>query len=72
MIDIYSDEEMPYDVNFRQGGYLQKLEASVDNVKKAVKSFDRHKHEGRELRKRGDLVRQNLIDFLKYRRGLRM
>ncbi|KIK70596.1 hypothetical protein GYMLUDRAFT_65816 [Collybiopsis luxurians FD-317 M1] len=70
LIDIYSDETLPYDVNFRQGGMLQALVASVEGVRKAVKSIDRKKPGGRELWRRGDEVRENLIAFIQYRRAL--
>ncbi|KAF9055965.1 armadillo-type protein [Panaeolus papilionaceus] len=71
IIDIYSDEELPYDINFRQGAYVNRLVDSVDGVRKAVKGIDRHKAGGRELRRRGDEVRDNLIAFIQYRRNLR-
>jgi hypothetical protein len=48
------------------------LVSSVDGVKKAVKAIDRRKEGGRELRRRGDEVRENLIDFIQYRRDLRL
>ncbi|KIL71572.1 hypothetical protein M378DRAFT_6294 [Amanita muscaria Koide BX008] len=72
LIDIYSDENMPYDVNFRQGGYLQRLVASVEGVRKVVKGIDRRKGSGRELKRRGEEVRDNLIAFIKYRRNLNL
>jgi len=72
LIDIYSDETLPYDVNFRQEGFLQALVSSVDGVRKAVKGIDRHKEGGRDLRLRGDEVRRNLIAFIQYRRDLRL
>ncbi|KAL0951711.1 hypothetical protein HGRIS_008386 [Hohenbuehelia grisea] len=72
LIDIYSDENMPYDVNFRSGGYLQKLDASIDGFKKAVKAIDRKKEGGLDLRRRGDEVGQNLLAFVNYRRALRL
>ncbi|PPQ64078.1 hypothetical protein CVT24_008891 [Panaeolus cyanescens] len=71
IIDIYSDEGLPYDINFRQGKYVERLVDSVDGVRKAVKGIDRHKLGGRELRRRGDEVRDNLIAFIQYRRSLR-
>jgi hypothetical protein len=70
LIDIYSDEGAPYDTNFRTGGFLKRLEASVDGVKKAVRAIDRRKEGGRELRRRGEEVRDNLVAFIEYRRGL--
>ena len=45
---------------------------SVDGVKKAVKAIDRRKEGGRELRRRGDEVKENLVDFIQYRRDLRL
>ncbi|KAF7972187.1 hypothetical protein HWV62_18774 [Athelia sp. TMB] len=70
LIDIYSDENMPYDVNFRTGGYIERLTAHLEVFKKAVKAIDRRKEGGRDLRKRGEEVRDNLIDFIGYRKGL--
>ncbi|KAJ7916498.1 hypothetical protein B0H13DRAFT_363355 [Mycena leptocephala] len=70
LIDIYSDEGAPYDTNFRTGGFLERLVASVDGVKKAVRAIDRRKEGGRELRRRGEEVRDNLVAFIEYRRGL--
>jgi len=68
LIDIYSDESMAYDVNFRTGGFLDRLVASIDGVKKTVRAIDRRKE--RELRRRGEEVRDNLVDFVQYRRHL--
>ncbi|KAG6830892.1 hypothetical protein H0H92_014043 [Tricholoma furcatifolium] len=65
LIDIYSDEEMPYDINFRQGGYLARLASSVDGVKKAVRGIDRRKEGGKDLRLRGEEVRDNLVAFIR-------
>lgn len=70
LIDIYSDETTPYDVNFRQGNYLDTLTGSVEAVRKAVKGIDRKKEGGRELKLRGEEVRDNLVAFIKYRRRL--
>ncbi|KAJ7119418.1 ARM repeat-containing protein [Mycena epipterygia] len=72
LIDIYSDEGSPYDGNFRTGGFLARLAASIDGVKKAVRAIDRRKEGGRELRRRGEEVRDNLVAFVEYRRGLRL
>ncbi|KAF8910080.1 armadillo-type protein [Gymnopilus junonius] len=72
LIDIYSDETLPYDVNFRQGNYIEKLSSSVDSFKAAVKSIDRRKDGGNDLRRRGDEVRENLVDFIQYRKDLRL
>ncbi|KAI0354660.1 ARM repeat-containing protein [Trametes cingulata] len=70
LIDIYSDETLPYDVNFRQGRYLDALVQSVEGVRKVVRSIDRKRE--RELRLRGEEVRDNLVAFIQYRRGLRL
>ncbi|KAJ6510364.1 armadillo-type protein [Mycena sanguinolenta] len=72
LIDIYSDEGAPWDANFRSGGYLEKLAGAVDGVKKAVRAIDRRKEGGRELRRRGEEVRDNLVAFVEYRRQLRL
>ena len=72
LIDIYSDEDMPYDINFRRGGFLTKLTASVEEVKKAVRAIDRKEDGGRALRRRGEEVRDNLVAFIQYRRDLRL
>ena len=68
LIDIFSDETLPYDVNFRQGRYLDALVRSVEGVRRAVRGIDRKKE--RELRVRGEEVRDNLVAFIQYRRGL--
>lgn len=69
LIDIYSDENLPYDINFRQGNFVQRLVDSVDGVRKAVRAIDRRKE--RDLKLRGEEMRDNLIGFIKYRRALR-
>lgn len=61
---------MPYDINFREGGYLERLRSSVDGVKKAVKAIDRRTEGGRALRLRGEEVRDNLAAFIQYRKQL--
>lgn len=72
LIDIYSDETLPYDVNFRQAGYLNVLAQSVNSIKTAVKAVDRRKEGGKELRRRGEEVYENLGDFVQYRKDLRL
>ncbi|TFK77473.1 ARM repeat-containing protein [Pluteus cervinus] len=72
LVDIFSDENMPYDINFRRGGYLERLAGSVEGIKKAVKGIDRKKEGGRELRRRGEEVRDNLVAFIKYRQQLKL
>ncbi|KAH7914731.1 ARM repeat-containing protein [Hygrophoropsis aurantiaca] len=68
LIDIYSDENMPYDVNFREGRFEDRLADSIDGVKKAVRAIDKRKE--RDLRIRGEEIRDNLIAFVSYRREL--
>ena len=70
LIDIFSDENMPYDINFREGRYLERLQSSVDGVKKAVKAINRWEDGGRDLRRRGEEVRDNLMAFIEYRKRL--
>ena len=70
LIDIYSDETVPYDIVFRQGGYLQALTTAVEPVRKVVRGIDRKRE--RDLRRRGEEVRDNLIAFIEYRRALRL
>jgi hypothetical protein len=72
LIDIYSDENMPYDINFRQGKFIDRLASNVDGLKKIVRTIDRRKEGGKELRRRGDEVRENLVAFIQYRRDLRL
>ena len=74
IIDIFSDENAPWDVNFRRGKWENLLAQSVDGVRKAVKSIDKRKggEDGRELRRRGEEVLENLVAFVKYRRRLRL
>ncbi|KAJ8596260.1 ARM repeat-containing protein [Rhizopogon salebrosus TDB-379] len=69
LIDIYSDENLPYDINFRQGNFVQHLVDSVDGVRKAVRAIDRRKE--RDLKLRGEEMRDNLVAFIKYRKALR-
>ena len=70
LIDIYSDENLPYDVNFRQGHFVEKLAASVDGIRKAVKAIDRRKEGGSELRRHGEEVQENFQAFIQYRNDL--
>lgn len=72
LIDIFSDEASPWDVNFRQGKWETILFGSISGVKKAVKAIDRRKEGGKELRRRGDEVVENLVAFVKYRKDLRL
>ncbi|KAI0082315.1 ARM repeat-containing protein [Panus rudis PR-1116 ss-1] len=70
LIDIYSDETLPYDVNFRQGNYVDLLAANVEPLRKVVRSIDRKRE--RDLKLRGEEIRDNLVAFVQYRRGLRL
>lgn len=64
---------MPYDINFREGGYLGKLAGSgIEGVRKAIKAVNRKSEGGRELRARGEEILGNLRDFVKYRKGLKL
>ncbi|KAI0756410.1 ARM repeat-containing protein [Daedaleopsis nitida] len=63
LIDVYSDETLPYDVNFRQGRYLDALVQSVEGVRRAVRA---------RTSRSGEEVRDNLVAFIQYRRGLRL
>ncbi|KAH7886017.1 ARM repeat-containing protein [Phlebopus sp. FC_14] len=69
LIDIYSDETLPYDTNYQEGNMNERLVESVEGVRKVVRAIDRKKE--RELKMRGEDVRDNLVAFIKYRRGLR-
>ncbi|KIK99485.1 hypothetical protein PAXRUDRAFT_787973 [Paxillus rubicundulus Ve08.2h10] len=68
LIDIYSDERLPYDINFTNGKFYERLVESAEGVKKLVRTIDRRKE--RDLKLRGEEVRDNLVAFIKYRRGL--
>ncbi|KAA1467810.1 ARM repeat-containing protein [Dentipellis sp. KUC8613] len=72
LIDIYSDEDKPYDVNFRQGQYLETLTLAVEGVRKAVKGIDKKREGGRDLWRHGGELRDNLVEFIKYRRALKL
>jgi hypothetical protein len=72
LIDIYSDERLPYDVNFRTQGFLQRLAGAVDGVKRAAKAVDRKQSGGRDLKARAEETRDNLVAFIRYRRGLKL
>jgi hypothetical protein len=67
IIDIYSDENVPYDVNFRQSGRLADLKALLLPFRSLVRSIDRRNPGGRELRQRGDEILINLRAFIQYR-----
>lgn len=70
LIDIFADERAPAEANFRAGNVLASLAGAVEDVRRAVKGIDRRKEGGRELRRHGEEVRDNLIAFVRYRRAL--
>ncbi|KAF8527379.1 ARM repeat-containing protein [Hysterangium stoloniferum] len=72
LIDIYSDEAAPYDVNFRQNKWVEALERALPGLRKLVRGIDRRKPGGMELRSRGDEVVTNLAAFIKYRKALKL
>lgn len=61
---------MPYDINFRQGKFIDRLASNVEGFKKIVRTIDRRKEGGNDLKRRGDEVRENLVAFIQYRRNL--
>lgn len=69
LIDIYSDERLPYDVNFREGRFEERLAQGVEGIRKAVRAINRKTET--DLRLRGEEVRDNLTAFIKYRKELR-
>ena len=72
LIDIFADERAPAEANFHAGNVLEALAGAVEDVRRAVKGIDRKKVGGRELRRHGEEVRDNLIAFVRYRRALRV
>ncbi|KAF8274277.1 ARM repeat-containing protein [Lactarius quietus] len=72
LIDIFADERAPAEANFRAGNVLAALAGAVEDVRRAVKGIDRKKDGGRELRRHGEEVRDNLIAFVRYRRALKV
>jgi len=72
LIDIYSDETVSYDINFRENNILGKLIDAVEPIRKLVRGINKRKSGGIELKRRGEEVRDNLVEFIKYRRGLRL
>jgi len=63
---------MPYDVNFRENNILGRLVDAVEPIRKLVRGLSKKKPGGIELKWRGEEVRDNLVDFIKYRRSLRL
>jgi hypothetical protein len=72
LIDIFADERAPAEANFRAGNVLAALEGAVEGVRRVVKAIDRKKKGGRELRRRGEEVRDNLVAFIRYRKSLKV
>lgn len=72
LIDIFADEGAPAEANFRAGNVLAALAGAVEDVRRAVKSIDRKKEGGKELKRHGEEVRDNLIAFVRYRRALKV
>ena len=72
LIDIFADERAPAEANFRTGNVLAALEAAVEDVRRAVKSINRKREGGRELRRHGEEVRDNLVAFVRYRKSLKV
>jgi hypothetical protein len=72
LIDIFADEGAPAEANFRSGNVLEALAGAVEPVRRAVKGIDRKKEGGRELRRHGEEVRDNLVAFVRYRRSLKV
>ncbi|KAF8506519.1 ARM repeat-containing protein [Russula emetica] len=72
LIDIFADERAPTEANFRACNVLEALAGAVEGVRRAVKGIDRKKEGGRELRRHGEEVRDNLVAFVRYRRSLKV
>ena len=72
LIDIFADEGAPAEANFRAGNVLAALEGAVDDVRRAVKGIGRKKEGGRELKRHGEEVRDNLVAFVRYRKSLKV
>lgn len=72
LIDIFADERAPAEANFRAGNVLAALAGAVEDVRRAVKGINRKKEGGRELKRHGEEVRDNLIAFVRYRRALKV
>ena len=72
LIDIFADERALTEANFRACNVLEALAGSMEGVRRAVKGIDRKKEGGRELRRHGEEVRDNLVAFVRYRRSLKV
>lgn len=72
LIDIYSDESTPYDINFTSGNWIAKLEQILPSTRQLLRGIDRRKRGGMDLRRRGDEIVINLAAFIKYRKNLKL
>ncbi|KAG8914469.1 hypothetical protein FRC01_004043 [Tulasnella sp. 417] len=72
IIDIYADEDQPYDVNFREPAWTEVLAGAKDRVKRAGRAIDKRKEGGRELKDFADEVYANVKGFVQYRRRLKI
>ncbi|CAE6406722.1 unnamed protein product [Rhizoctonia solani] len=70
LIDIYADETNAYDVNFRSLKGTELLASSITPLRKLVRSIDRRKEGGTELRRWAEEVEGNIRGFVTYRRKL--
>ncbi|CAE6367824.1 unnamed protein product [Rhizoctonia solani] len=72
LIDIYADEANTYDVNFRSLKGTEVLASSITPLRKLVRSIDRRKEGGTELRRWAEEVEGNVRGFVTYRRKLKI
>ncbi|CAE6475962.1 unnamed protein product [Rhizoctonia solani] len=72
LIDIYADETNAYDINFRNAKGTEVLASSVGTIRKLVRSIDRRKEGGMELRRWAEEVEGNVRGFVTYRRKLKI
>ncbi|CAE6387250.1 unnamed protein product [Rhizoctonia solani] len=72
LIDIYADETNTYDTNFRSLKGTEVLASSITTLRKLVRSIDRRKEGGGELRRWAEEVEGNIRGFVTYRRKLKI
>ncbi|KAH7338936.1 armadillo-type protein [Rhizoctonia solani] len=72
LIDIYADEANTYDINFRNMKGTEVLASSISTIRKLVRSIDRRKEGGMELRRWAEEVEGNVRGFVTYRRKLKI
>ncbi|KAG8987082.1 hypothetical protein FRB90_003615, partial [Tulasnella sp. 427] len=72
IIDVYADEDQPYDVNFREAGWTETFAGAKDRVKRAGRAIDKKREGGRELKEFADEVFANVKGFVQYRRKLKI